>query len=355
MKRTFIFFSLLTLIKTTNGQNVGIGTPLPVAKFEVRGSGSNPAIPGPVSSAMFRIGVTANEGIDFGKLFSGSFAAWIQAGYDGITADPLVLQPSGGSLGVGTTTPHPSALLDVNSTKQGLLPPRMTAAQRTAISGPAEGLLVYQTNDPSGFYYVKSGIWTRLSDAVSYPSVTICAQQWMERNLDITTYRNGDQIPYVPNAAAWNALTTGAWCYYNNDPSTSATYGKLYNWYAVNDPRGLAPAGWHVPTDHEWNTLSACLGGDAVSGGKLKLTNSPIWASPNTGATNSSGFAALPAGSRIGYADAASINAGAETFFWSSGSDINLAYYRLISYNNSLLQFGGSGRAFGLSVRCVRN
>ena len=99
--------------------------------------------------------------------------------------------------------------------------------------------------------------------------------------------------------AAWATLTTGAYCYYNNDSATyAATYGKLYNWYAVNDPRGLAPAGWHVPSDAEWTELINCLGGEDVAGGKMKAV-SALWYSPNTGATNSSGFTGLPGGYRF--------------------------------------------------------
>ncbi|RYY08664.1 MAG: hypothetical protein EOO04_39670, partial [Chitinophagaceae bacterium] len=92
----------------------------------------------------------------------------------------------------------------------------------------------------------------------SAPLVTkICDQVWTVKNLDVTTYRNGDPIPQVTDPNAWATARTGAWCYYDNDPSNGAIYGKLYNWYAVNDARGLAPAGWHVPSDAEWNTLTA--------------------------------------------------------------------------------------------------
>jgi hypothetical protein len=93
-------------------------------------------------------------------------------------------------------------------------------------------------------------------------TTTICDQDWMVKNLDVTTYRNGDPIPQVINPSAWVKLTTGAWCYYNNDLANSSIYGKLYNWYAVNDPRGIAPVGWHVPSYAEWTKLTDCLGGD---------------------------------------------------------------------------------------------
>ena len=133
--------------------------------------------------------------------------------------------------------------------------------------------------------------------------VTICNQVWATRNLDVTTYRNGDPIPQVTDIGQWGTLTTGAWCYYNNDPANGATYGKLYNWYAVNDPRGLAPAGWHVPSDSEWTTLTDCLGGVSIAGGEMKATGAMetgtgLWFAPNVGANNSSGFTGLPGGGR---------------------------------------------------------
>src|ERR1035437_5597261 len=133
---------------------------------------------------------------------------------------------------------------------------------------------------------------------VSIPSVTICSQIWMLNNLEVTTYRNGDPIPQVTDSIQWVNLTTGAWCYYNNNSANGPVYGKLYNWYAVNDPRGVAPAGWHVPSDAEWTTLSTCLGGDLIAGGPMKETGTTHWTYANSGATNSSGFTGLPGGYR---------------------------------------------------------
>src|SRR5205085_6409714 len=117
--------------------------------------------------------------------------------------------------------------------------------------------------------------------------------------LSVSTYLNGDTIPSITDPTIWASLTTGAYCYYNNDSTTyAATYGKLYNWYAVNDPRGLAPLGWHIPSDAEWTTLENCLGGSSVAGGAMKETGITYWLSPNTSATNSSGFTGLPGGYR---------------------------------------------------------
>ena len=100
-------------------------------------------------------------------------------------------------------------------------------------------------------------------------NVVIGAQKWKSKNLDVAFYRNGDAIPQVTDDAEWAALTTGAWCYYNNDSTLGKTYGKLYNWYAVNDPRGLAPRGWHIPSDAEWTTLETTLGGSSAAGWKM--------------------------------------------------------------------------------------
>lgn len=259
------------------------------------------------------------------------------------------------NVGIGTNTPAASAQLDLTSTTKGFLPPRMTAAQRAAISSPAEGLLVFQTNGSKGYYYFISGAWTSLTDEEIYPSVTICSQKWMDKNLDVTTYRNGDTIPYVTDPTQWAALTTGAWCYYNNDPSTNAIYGKLYNWYAVADPRGLAPAGWHVSTDAEWTTLVTCLGGvSSVAGGKLKVSGTRTWASPNSDADNSSGWAGLPGGNRAdqGFFD----GDGFSGLWWSStAATATTAWYRFLLYSNGSLSRDLSLKPYGFSVRCLRD
>jgi uncharacterized protein (TIGR02145 family) len=192
----------------------------------------------------------------------------------------------------------------------------------------------------------------------NFPTVTICNQTWTAKNLDVNTYRNGDPIPQVTDPTAWVNLTTGAWCWYNNDSATYAsTYGKLYNWYAVNDPRGLAPIGWHIPTDAEWAVLSTCLGGDGVAGGAMKEAGTTHWNSPNGGATNSSGFTALPGGARGDNGANTSIfqNVGNEARFWSSTEqDAINAFFRLIQDFSAPLYRSGFGKDNGLSVRCVR-
>lgn len=131
-------------------------------------------------------------------------------------------------------------------------------------------------------------------NAIGGGVVTIGTQVWTSKNLDVETYRNGDIIPQVQDKHAWAELTAGAWCYYDNDASNGTKYGKLYNWYAVHDPRGLAPNGYHIPADAEWPQLSDYLGGEDKAGTKMKSTS--VWKENN--GTNNSGFSGLPGGNR---------------------------------------------------------
>jgi uncharacterized protein (TIGR02145 family) len=186
------------------------------------------------------------------------------------------------------------------------------------------------------------------------PTIVIGKQQWMKENLDVVTYRNGDIIPQVTDPTAWAALTTGAWCYYNNDPANGAIYGKLYNWYAVNDSRGLAPQGWHIPTDAEWDTLGAKLGGDPVAGGKMKTTGTTPWISPNTGATNESGFAGLPGGNRRRNGPFEYV--GNYGIWWSATEySSTITFCSTLLYNDGRLGRNFDYKTFGFSVRCLRD
>ena len=183
-------------------------------------------------------------------------------------------------------------------------------------------------------------------------TVTIGSQVWTSKNLDVATYRNGDVIPQVQDENAWENLTTGAWCYYDNDASNGTEYGKLYNWYAVNDPRGLAPNGYHIPTDAEWTQLSDYLGGESEAGTKMKSTSGWV---VNGNGTNSSGFSGLPGGFRrnsLGTFDAI----GEDGYWWSSTENgTNAAWDRVLVYNNGNVYRYYSSKVNGFSVRCLRD
>ena len=185
-------------------------------------------------------------------------------------------------------------------------------------------------------------------------TVTICSQVWMTKNLDVTTYRNGDPIPEVSDPVQWKNLSTGAWTYVNGDPATNATYGKIYNWYAVNDPRGLAPAGWHIPSKTEFTMLAGCLGGEYIAGGPLKTTGTTDWMAPNTGATNSSGFSALPGGKRS--------NQGVYNGFGTNGAlwtatqqSTGNSWAFSLSYSAISSSFTNPEKIEGMPVRCVKD
>ncbi len=263
------------------------------------------------------------------------------------------------NIGIGTSKPAASAILELSSTKQGFLPPRLTLAQRDSLKNPEIGLMIYCTTCSEIQLYNETG-WKRVdgTEACRFlgNSVTICSQVWMNKNLDVSTYRNGDPIPEVKDAAQWRNLTTGAWCWYNNDSATyAASYGKLYNWYAVNDQRGLAPIGWHVPAVYEFNKLRDCLGNDTLIGGKLKESGTAHWQSPNTDATNITGFTALPGGYRQGSSQDFR-QLGLVTYFWTkSPGDGGGALTFSLTNNDSRLSQGESPMKLGFSVRCVRD
>ena len=182
-------------------------------------------------------------------------------------------------------------------------------------------------------------------------TIKIGTQTWTTKNLDVTTYRNGDAIPQVQDAKAWVNLRTGAWCYYENETANGSTYGKLYNWYAVNDARGLAPKGYHIPTDNEWTILSENLGGTPVAGTKMKSSSG--WQNNGNG-SKTSGFAGLPGG-YLSY-NGLFNSIGAYGTWWSSSEiDPYAAWFRSLIGNNGNVDRGSSSKRNGFSVRCLRD
>ncbi len=199
-------------------------------------------------------------------------------------------------------------------------------------------------------------------DGNFYPSIIINGQEWMQKNLAVSKYRNEDPILTGLDNPTWGATGAGAYCIFNNDSANNNTYGKLYNWYAVNDSRGLCPTGWHVPSDAEWTTLinyldlnqnpSALGAQSSVAGGKMKSTTG--WTSPNTGATNESGFSGFPGGYRFN--DGAYNNIGNSGNWWSSTeASSGAAWHRGLLYSYSTVGRVSLIKQNGFSVRCVKD
>jgi uncharacterized protein (TIGR02145 family) len=196
-------------------------------------------------------------------------------------------------------------------------------------------------------------------DGTVYTSIVINGQEWMQQNLAVTKYRNGDPIPTGLSDATWSNTTSGAFAIYNNDAANNTTYGKLYNWYAVNDSRGLCPTGWHVPSDGEWTTLETSLGGSSVAGGKMKSTGTiengdGLWHSPNEQA-NESGFTGLPSGYRFIFG---TYNYIGEVGFWWSDTEYDSTYAwnrELVGPADNNIYRLSNGKWNGFSVRCVKD
>lgn len=190
-------------------------------------------------------------------------------------------------------------------------------------------------------------------DGHVYQTIKIGDQWWMAENLQATKYSDGTSIPNVTNNGSWSNSTTGAYCWYNNDVSNKPIYGALYNSKAVFSSHGLSPEGWHIPSVDEWNELRDYLGGYYVAGGKLKETGYTHWAYPNVGATNESGFTALPGGRRDD--DGSYLGIGIEgqwfsSFGWPSAVEIGYNGTSLHGYS-----FWLGTENYGLSVRCVKD
>jgi uncharacterized protein (TIGR02145 family) len=198
-------------------------------------------------------------------------------------------------------------------------------------------------------------------EGISYDVITLGSQCWMKQNLRVTTLNDGTAIPVDAGGTTtgngsgytgWLNTTTSAMTVYAHDASNLTTYGYLYNQYAVNDPKGLCPSGWHVPTDAEWTTLSTCLGGELVAGEKMKVTGTSLW-TVNDDANNCTDFSGLPGGFRRN--DGLFYFKGANAYFWSSTSNKN----RALAGTTKELRASNDANSYqpnvGLSVRCIKN
>jgi len=223
-------------------------------------------------------------------------------------------------------------------------------------------LRAYATNSAGTGYgneisfTTKDASWGTITDADGnvYHTITIGTQVWMVENLKTTKYRNGASIPNVSTNAQWEVLGTGAYCNYNNDVLNANTYGRLYNWFAVNDSRKLAPEGWHISSYADWYTLINYLGGESVAGGKLRETGTTHWCYPNNGATNECGFTALPAGYRNLWGSFS--NKTYQALWWcSTEGSPDLAWAALIIFNAVNVTFEADYKKYGCAVRCVKD
>lgn len=305
----------------------------------------NPAAPSSSVPVLTTAGVSAisNSSADCGGAVSSDNGATITArGVCWSTSQSPTVSDSKTNDGVGT----------------GSFPSEITGL----LSGTTYHVRAYATNS-AGTGYGSNISFETLEDIYGsvtdidgnvYPTVKIGTQWWMAENLKVTHYRNGDAVPHVEGNAEWMTLGTGAYCVYDNANKKVGIYGHLFNWHAVEDNRNIAPSGWHVPNDTEWQTLIEYLGGVAVAGGKMKETGIEHWDSPNTGATNESGFTALPSGYRV-----------LDGHFYDMGSNVHLwlaTEHSTTRARDNSLHYGSAGVArndndkrYGFSVRCVKD
>ncbi|MRS02175.1 hypothetical protein EG832_02935, partial [bacterium] len=189
-------------------------------------------------------------------------------------------------------------------------------------------------------------------DGNTYNTVIIGDQTWMAENLKTTLFNDNTAIPYAIENTSWSTASGSAYCWYNNDIANKNAFGALYNWYAVMTNK-LCPVGWHVPTLGDWDDLAIFLGGESIAGGKMKATGTNYWSSPNTGATNESGFSALPGGLRSMYGNFGNI--GDFGYWWSDNDGYPSATYFRLSHLDGILFSGFRDMYYGLSVRCIKN
>ncbi|NQV03695.1 MAG: hypothetical protein HQ542_13685, partial [Bacteroidia bacterium] len=288
---------------------------------------------------------------------------------DGVTVSPRIRISPTGQLGIGTMSPATSSALEINSTTRGFLLPRMTQAQMEAVASPAAGLHLYNTDlntlciyngtqwdcmDAQSWAdrtFLCGNMFKDTRDGKIYPTVQIGDQCWIAENMNIGTRIDGGK-------AQTDNDTIEKYCYSNLD-ANCLTYGGLYQWDEVmqfvttEGTQGICPYGWHIPTDAEYTTLTNALGGTDVAGGKVKQTGTILWLTPNTGATNSSGFTARPGGYRTSGGLFSYL--GERSYSWSttSYSPWTNSWNRAMIYNSDDVTRFGFSKVTGLSVRCI--
>ena len=348
-----------------NDGNIGLGTRLPNARLDIRSAEiplllqKNSNTVGDKTGLLFKVSIGGSfqsykAGIFFERKYSPGvgnlhFATNNSSSLQNATIeDSRMTITSAGNVGIGTT--EPSEKLDIN----GQIRIRGgNPGQNKVLMSDEHGVSHWESNVSVVF----SGLGSILScidiDGNAYPTIIFGNQVWMAENLRVTTYNDGSYIPNVVNSSTWQGLTIGGRCWYNNNPDDYSKFGALYNWYAVNDARGLCPEGWRVPTDAEWTAFIDMLGGSSVAAGKLKAVSS-LWNYPNVDATNSTGFSALPGGFRNSGGTYYGLDGSGR--WWSSTEDSTTdAWCRSLHSGNGNVYRYSSNKGAGFSVRCVRD
>ena len=324
---------------TAYGNNIGFKTDSDDDGGGGGGGGSGPVTTKSISS------INSTSAKSGGSISSdGGYAITSKGVVWSTSTNPTVSLSTKTNDGTGTST-YNSSITDLNPNTTYYVKAYATNSQGTKYGGELN------------FTTKKSPSPVSDIDGNSYTMIEIGNQIWSKSNLNVSKYRNGDDIPLVTDADEWASLTTGAYCYIYNNSSYGNTYGKLYNWYAINDSRGLIPSGYNVPKDSEWSTLVNHLGGFSIAGAKMKEKGSggTNWGGNNSNATNSSNFSAKPGGYRSS-TNGAFYSFGPDGVWWSSTQiDNSNAYYFLINQNSDGVTRNTNKKTNGFSIRFIKD